>query len=87
MKLISFLKTIAPEQRTAFAASCETTWGYLKQVAYGNKNCGPALAINLERESARKVVCEELCPEADWAYIRAAGLPAEPQPEPEQAAA
>lgn len=89
MKLLSFMKTIPEEQRDAFATRCQTTWGYLLQVAYGKKNCGEKLAINIERESGRQVACEELCPSTDWAYIRGSGersdLPA--QQETEQASA
>jgi DNA-binding transcriptional regulator YdaS (Cro superfamily) len=76
MKLITFMKSVPRSERDSFAARCGTSWGYLKQVAYGNKQCGEALAINIDRESGRLVTCEELCPTADWAYIRSSA-PAE----------
>jgi len=72
MKLLNYMNGLDSAERDRFAAACATTWGYLKQVAYGNKNCGPALAINIERETKKAVTCEELCPsEVDWPYIRA----------------
>jgi DNA-binding transcriptional regulator YdaS (Cro superfamily) len=83
MKLISFLKSIPVVERQAFAFRCETSWGYLLQVAYEKKNCGEKLAINIERESDRQVRCEELCPKTDWAFIRGSGA----QKEPEQVSA
>ena len=85
MKLIDYLNAIPVEARESFAARCGTSFDYLRQVGYGNRACTEKLAINLERESNRMLVCEELCPAADWAYIRAAPPPTRrrtaPQPQ------
>jgi DNA-binding transcriptional regulator YdaS (Cro superfamily) len=71
MTLTDYLKapTIDAE---AFAKSCGTTLGQLKQIAYGYRNANPALAINIERESGGAVRCEDLRPDVDWKYIRSA---------------
>lgn len=71
MKLIDYLNAIPVEARDSFAARCGTSFDYLRQVGYGNRTCTEKLAINLERETNRILVCEELCPGADWAFIRA----------------
>ena len=76
MKLIDYLNAIPVEARESFATRCGTSFNYLRQVGYGNRPCPEKLAINLERESNRILVCEELCPEADWAFIRANPPPA-----------
>jgi DNA-binding transcriptional regulator YdaS (Cro superfamily) len=70
MDLLTYIKTLDLAGREAFAEGCSTSVGYLKQVAYGNKQCGESLAINIERESRRVVTCEELRPDVDWAYLR-----------------
>lgn len=70
MKLLSFLKSVPVSERDAFAARCETSWGYLLQIGYEKKNCGEKIAINIERESKRQVTCEELCPKTDWQVVR-----------------
>lgn len=70
MDLLSYIKTLDAAERETFAAGCSTSIGYLKQVAYGNKLCGESLAINIERESGRRVTVEELRPDVDWAYLR-----------------
>lgn len=57
-------------EREAFAVRCGTTYGHLRNVAYGQKPCREALAINIERESGGKVRCEDLRPDVDWAYLR-----------------
>lgn len=75
MKLIDYLNAIPVEARESFATRCGTSFDYLRQVGYGNRACTEKLAINLERESGRMLVCEELCPDADWAFIRAAPPP------------
>jgi DNA-binding transcriptional regulator YdaS (Cro superfamily) len=71
MRLINFLNSLPAEERDMFAASCGTSFDYLRQIGYGNRPCREALAINIERESKRAVTCEELRPDVDWAFIRA----------------
>lgn len=69
--LLDFLNAMPKGDRDAFAKRCGTTFDYLRQVAYGNRLCRESLAINIERESKRKVICESLYPFADWGYLRA----------------
>ena len=73
MKLIDYLNSIPIADRESFATRCDTSFDYLRQVGYGNRPCREALAITLERESKGELVCEELCPDVDWAFIRAGG--------------
>jgi DNA-binding transcriptional regulator YdaS (Cro superfamily) len=75
MKLIDYLNALPVEARESFAARCGTSFDYLRQVGYGNRACTEKLAINLERESNRILICEQLCPDADWAFIRASPAP------------
>ncbi|WP_375591581.1 transcriptional regulator [Chitiniphilus eburneus] len=70
MKLIDYIKTLSPSVREAFAERCGTTYGHLKNVAYGYRPCDAGLAIAIEREAGREVLCEELRPDVDWAYLR-----------------
>ncbi len=70
MKLIEIIRSMDAKALEALAERSGTTVGNLKQVAYGFRRAGPALAINLERESERAVTCEELRPDIDWAYLR-----------------
>ena len=71
-KLLNYLNGMPVPAQEAFAKRCDTTIGYLRQIAYGHRACGAALAINIERESKRALLCEELCPVGvDWSYIRA----------------
>jgi len=68
--LLPYLNSLPVAEQDKFAARCKTTIGYLRQIAYGHRKCTAELAIEIERESKRAVTCEELCPGADWAYIR-----------------
>jgi DNA-binding transcriptional regulator YdaS (Cro superfamily) len=70
MTLLDYLKQFPVPERKNFAARCGTSLNYLQQVAYGNKQCGESLAINIDRESGAAVSCEELRPDCDWAYLR-----------------
>lgn len=70
MSLLEYLKPLTKEQRADFAKRCDTSVEYLYQIAYGNRTPKVELAIDIERESARKVTCETLLPDVDWAYLR-----------------
>jgi DNA-binding transcriptional regulator YdaS (Cro superfamily) len=71
-KLLDYLNSLPVAAQEDFAKRCQTTVGYLRQIAYGHRECQAPLAINIERESSRALICEELCPKGvDWAYIRA----------------
>ena len=57
-------------QRKALAERCGTTFGHLRNVAYGYKPASESLAINLDRETGGQVPCETVRPDVDWAYLR-----------------
>jgi len=83
MKLIDYLNAIPVEARDPFAKRCGTSFDYLRQIGYGNRPCPEKIAINLERESNRILLCEELCPEADWAFIRSTSSASRRRPAPQ----
>jgi DNA-binding transcriptional regulator YdaS (Cro superfamily) len=70
MKLIDYLNALPKDERDSFAKSCKTTFGYLRQVGYGNRLCTEGLAMLLESASDRVLTCESLCPDADWGFVR-----------------
>ncbi|MFC4620812.1 transcriptional regulator [Comamonas nitrativorans] len=70
MELKNFIKTLTAEEREGFASRCGTTYAFLRNVVYGHRRAGESLCINIERESAGSVTCEELRPDVDWAYLR-----------------
>ncbi len=70
MELRLFLAQMSLAERETFAKRCKTTPGHLRNVSYGCRTCAESLAIAIERESKRKVRCEELRPDVDWAYLR-----------------
>ena len=63
-QLLEWLKTASDEvvERTG------TTRGYLKQIAYGNKQASAGVASSLERESRGLLTRQSLRPN-DWAII------------------
>ncbi|MBP0943113.1 YdaS family helix-turn-helix protein [Pseudomonas alliivorans] len=70
MNLNDYIKRIGKSHLSDFASRCGTTVGQLKQVAYGYRRPSASLAICIDRESCGEVVCEELRPDIDWAYLR-----------------
>ena len=70
MTLHDYIKLLDKSALASFAARCGTSVGQLKQVAYGHRRPGAALAISIERESLRSVICEQMRPDIDWAYLR-----------------
>jgi DNA-binding transcriptional regulator YdaS (Cro superfamily) len=75
MDLLTYIKTLPPADRQAFARRCGTSPGHLNNVAYGYKKIGAALAIALERETAGRLAVETLRPDLDWHVIRARPAP------------
>lgn len=69
--VLTYLATLQPAERDAFASRCGTSVGYLRKAASAGQRIGESLAIAIERESGRAVTVEQLRPDVDWAYIRA----------------
>ena len=78
MNLLDYMKPFNKAELDAFAEACDTSTGQLKQIAYGHRRAGAALAISIDRHSGGKVPCEVLRPDIDWGYLRgsAGGLEA-----------
>lgn len=70
MSLKDFFLALSDTEREAFAVRVGTTVGHIKQVMYGNRACNAALAIEIDRESAGAVKCDDLCPDVDFDYLR-----------------
>ncbi len=70
MPLKKYFKTLSKDQKEDFAQRCETTVDYLKLIIFGVRSCTAKLAIDIDRESNGAVKCEELCPDADFKYLR-----------------
>lgn len=69
MDLKTYLKSLPGEpDRDAFAKKCGCVLGHLRNVSYGQRPCAPELAVAIERESARQVTRQELCPE-NWRRV------------------
>ncbi|MEW5968658.1 MAG: transcriptional regulator [Pseudomonadota bacterium] len=58
------------EAKEAFAKRCGSSLGYLRLIVNNIRNCSATLAIDIDRESKGKVRCDDLCPNADFNYIR-----------------
>lgn len=69
-KLLDYLNSIPVEDQRAFCLRCETSVGYLRKAISLDQKMGESLCIRIERESRRKVTCEDLRPDVDWAYLR-----------------
>lgn len=90
MELKAYLKSLDDEAaREAFAASCETTVGHLRNISYGLRPPAPELCVLIERFSDGTVSRRDLRPE-DWHRIWPELVTDEhpaPQPEGERHAA
>ena len=69
-KFRGFLMSMPVRDRDDFAARCGTSAAHLRNIAYGQKSCAEKLAIAIERESRSAILCEDLRPDVDWAYLR-----------------
>lgn len=69
-ELLKYLNSLDTNAQILFATRCETSVGYLRKACSVGQRLGEGICINIERESARRVCCELLRPDVDWAYIR-----------------
>lgn len=69
-KLLTYLNSLAPDSQREFARRCGTSIGYLRKAISVGQRLGESLCINIDRESAGTVRCEDLAPSVDWAYLR-----------------
>lgn len=80
MDLKAYLRTLGKDRpraemlaaRDGFARRCGTSLNYMKLVAYRSKKPNAELCIAIERESGGAVPVEELRPDIDWSFRRAA---------------
>lgn len=73
-KFKDFLYEIPKAERKDFALSVGTSWKHLLNVAYGSKPASAKLSVNIERETNKRIVCEYLCPDVDWAVVRGVAI-------------
>lgn len=71
-KLLAYLNRLTPEDREAFAKRCETTAGYLRKACSVNQRLGEGLCLRIGAESGGEIKPEDLRPDVDWQYLRAA---------------
>lgn len=67
-QLKNFLKPYSVDDRKAFADRCGTTYAFLRNVMYGQRQAGEKLCVAIERESSRFVTRRDLRPH-DWHLI------------------
>ena len=68
MDLKSYLQSLGNEdERAAFAASCETTPGHMRNAAYGTRSLSPETCVLAERASKGQLMRWDL--RSDWRRI------------------
>ena len=70
--LRAYLNGLRVAEQADFARKCDTSIGYLRKALAVQSQIGINLCIAIERESDGVVSCEDLRPDIDWAYLRAA---------------
>jgi len=68
MTLIQYLNSLPVAKRDEFAQRCATSFEYLRQIGYGNRQCSPRIAVNLERETQGVITRKLLFPN-DWQQL------------------
>jgi DNA-binding transcriptional regulator YdaS (Cro superfamily) len=74
-KLLKFINRLDKFARLDFCTGCGTSERYLRKAISIQQRLGADLCINIERESRAEVVCEDLRPDVDWAYLRGTAKP------------
>lgn len=69
-KLKSHINSLCRKEQILFAETCGTSIGYLRKAISIKQALREKLCINIEKESAGAVRCEDLRPDVDWGYLR-----------------
>lgn len=69
-KLQAYLNGLPTLEQASYARRSGTTIGYLRKCISTGQKIGEGICINLERESERAVMVEDLRDDVDWAYLR-----------------
>jgi DNA-binding transcriptional regulator YdaS (Cro superfamily) len=69
-KLQTYLNGLPTAEQAIYAQRSGTTIGYLRKCISTGQKIGERVCINLERESGRAVMVEDLRDDVDWAYLR-----------------
>lgn len=70
-KLLRYLNALPKVERSQFCTACGTSEGYLRKACSVGQTISADLCIRIERETRRAVICEDMRPNVDWAFIRA----------------
>ena len=70
MELRKYINSLSADDRALFEAETGTTINYLRSAMSAGKNIGAEIAIAIDRFSGGKVMCEEIRPDVDFAYLR-----------------
>lgn len=68
MNFSEFWKSLPVTGRRALAEQCETSYGFMQNIAYGYRDCSPLLASLLEQATGGAVRRWDLRP-IDWQKI------------------
>jgi DNA-binding transcriptional regulator YdaS (Cro superfamily) len=68
--LRTYLKSMPTPAQVAFAKRCGTSLNYLRKAISTGQKLRESLVIDMERESAGALRCEQVRPDVDWAYLR-----------------
>lgn len=68
MNFPDYWKSLPVADRRSLADRCGTSFGFLQNIVYGSRECGPALAVSIERESGFVVRRWDSRPD-DWHRI------------------
>lgn len=71
-ELLKYLRSLEPQAQADFASRCGTTVGYLRKGAYVRAAFAVDLCLAIAVESGGAVKPEQLRPDLDWPYLRAA---------------
>jgi DNA-binding transcriptional regulator YdaS (Cro superfamily) len=73
-KLLKYLNDLNKDQRREFCLAVESSEGYLRKAVSRRQKLGAEICINIERETSGLIKCEDLRPDADWAYLRGTSI-------------
>ena len=66
---VSYLRSLTPAEKIAFAKKCGIKRGYLYNIMCGSKSPSVLLACRMEKASRGRITRREILPALDWELL------------------
>lgn len=65
-----FFTSLTADEKRDLSRALDKSVNFLSQIAHGRRACSASLAVEIEKQTNKSVICECMVHDVDWNYIR-----------------